>query len=410
MNKLPVELQEEIMKLTDFETCVKNDYDRLALKMYNPKIHTWDWACKNGDIKFVKWLHKKNICYEKLTKKNKPKTNYDSMNIAVEHGYLEIVVFLHEIVKAKCTNETMDLAAANGHLDIVRYLYENIKGVDISSAICKAAYNGHLPIVEYLYVDDFGECASIAAVEKGHIEIIKFIHAQQPEFCFIYTINKAFKTNRPEIVDFLTSNPLNSCTYTLEDPRTYNPWICNKCDTFICEKCDSKLVLEHVSSFTCDICQYTFCECSDPVERENRTNTYCEDCAPQSVIDENEELEREFEEYCSKMRLNESQKPQRKNDLIKALSEKGLELRSDSKLCSKYINTGEGEIDEIVDRMCQMKYLFDYCDMRKVLHEVGKEYDETLDAGYIPDFRVFDYAEYTILQTTSYPETWPWLE
>ena len=59
----------------------------------------------------------------------------------------------------------------------------------------------------------------------------------------------------------------------------------------------------------------------------------------------------------------------RKNELIDALKKYKLSLRSDSKLCEKYIQSGiRGigmSIDDIVERMAEMKYLFDYCNMRK---------------------------------------------
>ena len=50
--------------------------------------------------------------------------------------------------------------------------------------------------------------------------------------------------------------------------------------------------------------------------------------------------------------------------LEKKLKEFGLELRVDSKLCMGFIDGSiDWNIDDIVQRMAQMKYLFEYCDI-----------------------------------------------
>lgn len=99
--------------------------------------------------------------------------------------------------------------------------------------------------------------------------------------------------------------------------------------------------------------------------------------------------------------------------LRKKLKEYDLDLRSDSRLCQKYIENEyipAMNIDEVVQRMCQMRFLFDYCNMRQVLEKVGQEQYEELDAGYIPDVPVFEWAEFLILEEIkSYPTEWPWI-
>jgi hypothetical protein len=55
----------------------------------------------------------------------------------------------------------------------------------------------------------------------------------------------------------------------------------------------------------------------------------------------------------------------RKTRLIKALNIMGLELRSDSNLCKKYIDGDVKDLQGVVKRMCQMKYLYDYCHMNE---------------------------------------------
>ena len=102
----------------------------------------------------------------------------------------------------------------------------------------------------------------------------------------------------------------------------------------------------------------------------------------------------------------------RKDELISALQEYGLVLRSDSKLCQLYIDgRTDYSIDDVVKRMCQMKYLFEYCHMDECKNIAYQQYIEELDAGYIPDCSVFDSAEEIALRKYSngeYPLIFPW--
>ena len=57
--------------------------------------------------------------------------------------------------------------------------------------------------------------------------------------------------------------------------------------------------------------------------------------------------------------------------------------------------------------MCEMKYLFDYCNMKKELKTVE---NELLEYGNIPDGGVFQQAEANILDRIgTYPGNWPWM-
>jgi len=57
----------------------------------------------------------------------------------------------------------------------------------------------------------------------------------------------------------------------------------------------------------------------------------------------------------------------RKLDLTNVLEKYGLEFREDSKLCNGYVNgtIKDKDLDWIANRMCQMKYLFEYCNMNE---------------------------------------------
>lgn len=111
----------------------------------------------------------------------------------------------------------------------------------------------------------------------------------------------------------------------------------------------------------------------------------------------------------------QNNKQTRRNDLVAALNNVGLKLRNDSKLCKGYINGTLGRdnwtIPEIVNRMCQMNYLYKYCDMDNAFNKAKDEHDEELGAGYFPDEPLFDVAERIALRTKggNYPAVWPWL-
>ena len=105
-----------------------------------------------------------------------------------------------------------------------------------------------------------------------------------------------------------------------------------------------------------------------------------------------------------------SPKENRKEKLIIALAIKGLKLRADSSLCENYISNGRDDIDYVVERMCQMKYLFEYHDFHKYLDEAHKEHRNMRKEGYYPDCSPFDDAEEKLLDDIGgYPDVFPWL-
>ena len=102
----------------------------------------------------------------------------------------------------------------------------------------------------------------------------------------------------------------------------------------------------------------------------------------------------------------------RKKELEKKLQSRGLEFRLDSALCSKYVDgTTDLHIDFIVERMCQMKYLYEYCNMKQIKSQVYKQYRNELSRGIISESNVSSRAEKIALDTYSYgkyPDKYPW--
>lgn len=188
------------------------------------------------------------------------------------------------------------------------------------------------------------------------------------------------------------------------NPMTEGYFDCAECEKNFCYSCKT------------EVQEYNFCSIKDCHYCRDGScfntfvlNKYCQECAPEEVLDEIDRREKEQEEFEEKYYRIQSTKGIRKKELVNALNEAGLVLRSDSKLCKKYIEHDYGNVEYIVERMCQMKYLYDYNDMKSMLDKVGDEYRETLDAGYFPDCGVFPEAEYRILQKIKqYPKIYPW--
>lgn len=187
---------------------------------------------------------------------------------------------------------------------------------------------------------------------------------------------------------------------------TWNMDLCMRCQ--LCK-----------TDFTCEKCEKDYCKNCSEVYRQYNTcgnskcyycskqacwnvfvlKTYCQWCVPVSVLMKEEERKRIKEE-----------EPLRHFILRRALREKGLELRSDSKLCRRYIQTGEGDIPFIVNRMCEMKFLFEYHDMRTVLQQVEEESEIQSISDYWFESTCFEEAEGRILKKTGgYPRVWPWI-
>lgn len=94
----------------------------------------------------------------------------------------------------------------------------------------------------------------------------------------------------------------------------------------------------------------------------------------------------------------------RREELINALNKKGLELREDSNLCKLYVKQDkdivkEWTLDEVVERMCQMKYLYE-------------SQKEEKSQGFYPDRTIAEQAEMEALYAHNkgkWPTVWPWL-
>jgi hypothetical protein len=125
--------------------------------------------------------------------------------------------------------------------------------------------------------------------------------------------------------------------------------------------------------------------------------------------------EKQIEKENKKIKSNNNKqikKNKRKEKLVKVLNDAGVTFRNDSVLCEKYINDDTNyTLDECVNRMCEMKYLFEYCHMNDCKQKAYEKHCDEIKAGYYPDCSVFDRAEHIALTEYSngkYPEVFPW--
>src|SRR3989304_3716678 len=92
----------------------------------------WNKLAENGNIEFIKLLHKYNI----------QGCTYFAMGRAACDGHLDVIKWLHENRREGCT-WAMDAAASNGHLDVVKWLHENRREGCTTQAMDEAAMRGH---------------------------------------------------------------------------------------------------------------------------------------------------------------------------------------------------------------------------------------------------------------------------
>lgn len=248
-----------------------------------------------------------------------------------------------------------------------------------------------------------------------------------------------------EVYGFL-KEPIIKSVYIRDENRVFECTNCgkeSKSEGFMCSECCGEITNDEAEneevlfcgeckeeikdfSWTCDKCEENFC-CVEEIEEYSKCTVpncyycksgycnynnlslgrFCSDCAPESLIEENKPKKYDYDEACRKFLESQAHNTSqnRKKELVKALSEMKLELRSDSKLCKKYIDTGDYDINYVVERMCQMKYLYEYCDFKKMLDAVSEDYNDDYE-----NLGVFDKAEKLVLEEIGdYPDIYPWM-
>ena len=127
-------------------------------------------ASSKGQSDIIKW-----ICDNRLERCGKL-----AMDNAAEHGFLNIVIILHNYGES-CTTDAFDYAARNGHFEIVKFLHYNRPEGCTKKAIDWASKYGKFDIVVWLYKnrkEGYSNMAKEFAHESGCTEISNFLEEE----------------------------------------------------------------------------------------------------------------------------------------------------------------------------------------------------------------------------------------
>lgn len=205
--------------------------------------------------------------------------------------------------------------------------------------------------------------------------------------------------------------------------RTFKKRICGTCldldkYTLICKstaKKDYFLNDKDLKDVKCYEVKNPHYSCASAMQLFSKTNII-KTFEEKYDIDDDDEFDEKMEELEQKKLIRSKNKQhvkdERKTKLIKELKKVKVELREDSELCKRYIS---GTLDKkvwtlesIVNRMCEMKYLFDYANIKSYMKKAKNikygEYDEYDERSLV------DIAEELVLEKIGkYPTKWPWL-
>ncbi|KAF0698607.1 Aste57867_10764 [Aphanomyces stellatus] len=123
------------------------------------------------------------------------------------------------------TPRVMDRAARRGHLHIVRWLHAHRLEGCTTQALDGAARYGHLEIVQFLHFHRTEGATTIAmdeAATYGHADIVRFLHTHRSEGCTTIALNYAAARGWLEIVQFLHAHRSEGCTTMAMDSAACN--------------------------------------------------------------------------------------------------------------------------------------------------------------------------------------------
>jgi len=153
-----------------------------------------------GNLDYVKW-------YFTVFCKHRPEGLHNcAMNVAADHGQLEVLKWLHDQGYNSISEYAMDSAANNGHLNVVQFLHENRTEGCTTAAIDTAAMNGHFDVIQFLTENRNEGCTTDAidyAVEIGRIDIVKYLLEHRHGGITQASIYSATMNNRLDILQLL---------------------------------------------------------------------------------------------------------------------------------------------------------------------------------------------------------------
>ncbi|TYZ68363.1 hypothetical protein PybrP1_005391 [[Pythium] brassicae (nom. inval.)] len=114
----------------------------------------------------------------------------------------------------------MDSAASGGHLEIVKFLHANRSESCTTVAMNGAAGDGHLEVVKRLHANRAEGCTQAAmdkAAKNGHLEIVKWLHENRTEGCSETTMDWAARNGHLDVVKWLHENRTEGCSTSAMD-------------------------------------------------------------------------------------------------------------------------------------------------------------------------------------------------
>ena len=180
-----------IINLSDFTI---NNID----KIYKFDIpHILSQAVENNHVDVIKAVYENNVKNNDLLKILFG-CKLDTMcKIAFEHGYIDVVKFLHEKFRLSKqffqTNHIYTSAFLQGHINIIEFLHKNIgftkeDFIANNNYCCQlCCHNGYIDIIKYLHKEvgftkkDFiannNYCCQFGCY-SGYVDIIKYLHKE----------------------------------------------------------------------------------------------------------------------------------------------------------------------------------------------------------------------------------------
>ena len=137
---------------------------------------------------------------------------------ACESGRLEVLKYLHESGTPGGGSHgylIMDLAARKGHLDVLRWQHANRQEGCSKDAMNCAAGNGHLDVVQWLHENRGEGCTTSAmdhAAHNGHLVVVKWLHENRREGCSTWAMDYAARNGHLNVVKWLHENRQEGCT------------------------------------------------------------------------------------------------------------------------------------------------------------------------------------------------------